>query len=101
MDPIQGVDQTHGTFWKRVHAYFHGNNNFTSESTRSESSLMNRWSGIQHDLNLFCSYLSMFERSQHSGWSVGDKVIFETHNLSCMIMSQCFNIMFTLVQMCR
>jgi hypothetical protein len=87
MDPIQGVDQTQGTFWKRIHAYFHANKNFTFESTRSESSLMNRWSRIQHDVNLFRGYLSKIERSQHSGWSVGDKVISQTHNLSCMIMS--------------
>jgi hypothetical protein len=63
MDLIQGVDQTQGTFWKRIHAYFHANKNFTFESTRSESSLMNRWFGIQHDVNLFCGYLSKIERS--------------------------------------
>jgi hypothetical protein len=96
MDPIQGVDQTQDTFWKRIHA----NKNFMFESTRFESSLMNCWSSIQHDGNLFCGYLSKIERRQHRGWSVGDKVISQTHNLSCMIMSQCFTVMFTLVQMC-
>ena len=52
MDPIQGVDQTHGTLWTRIFDYYHANKTF--ESLRSESSLMNCWSGIQHDVNLFC-----------------------------------------------
>jgi len=85
MDPIQGVDQTHGTLWTRIHDYFHANKTF--ESLRSESSLMNRWSGIQHDVNLFCGCLSRIETKNHSGWTVDDKVITETHYLSSMIMS--------------
>ena len=32
-DPIQGVDQTHGTLWTRIHDYFHANKTF--ESLRS------------------------------------------------------------------
>jgi hypothetical protein len=56
MDPIQGVEQTQESFWKRIHAYFHQHRKF--ESNRTEGSLMNRWSGIQHDVNLFCGYLS-------------------------------------------
>lgn len=73
MDPIQGVDQTHGTLWTRIHDYFHANKTF--ESNRSEGSLMNRWSGIQHDVNLFCGCISRIEARNHSGWSVDDKVI--------------------------
>ena len=73
MDPIQGVDQTQGSFWKRIHAYFHQQKMF--ESNRSEGSLMNRWSGIQHHVNLFCGYMSKIELRNHSGWTVDDKVV--------------------------
>jgi len=30
MDPIQGVDQTHGTLWTRIYDYFHANKTFES-----------------------------------------------------------------------
>ncbi|NP_001131859.2 uncharacterized protein [Zea mays] len=72
MDPIQGVDQTHGTLWRRIHEYFNANKKF--DSNRSEVSLMNRWSGIQHDVNLFCGCLSRVEARNHSGWSIDDKI---------------------------
>ncbi|CAN6208697.1 unnamed protein product [Urochloa humidicola] len=72
MDPIQGADQTHGTLWARIHDYFHANKTFVS--SRSEGSLMNRWSGIQHDVNLFCGCLSRTEARNRSGWTVDDKI---------------------------
>jgi hypothetical protein len=95
MDPIQGADQTHGTLWTRIHDYFHANRTF--ESSRSEGSLSNRWSGIQHDVNLFCGCLSRIEARSHSGWTVDDKVITQTHYLSAMIICQYFILMFSLV----
>jgi hypothetical protein len=36
---------------------------------------MNRWSSIQHDVNVFSRCLSRIEAGNHSGWSVDDKVI--------------------------
>ncbi|CAN6295850.1 unnamed protein product [Urochloa humidicola] len=72
MDPIQGADQTHGTLWARIHDYFHANKTFVS--SHSEGSLMNRWSGIQHDVNLFCGCLSRTEARNCSGWTVDDKI---------------------------
>ncbi|CAL4887157.1 unnamed protein product [Urochloa decumbens] len=72
MDPIQRVDQTHGTLWTRIHDYFHANKTF--ESNRSQGSLMNRWCGIQQDVNLFCGCLSRIETENHNGWSVDDKI---------------------------
>jgi hypothetical protein len=72
MDPIQGVDQRHGTLWTRIHDYFNANKMF--DSNRCEGSLMNRWSSIQHDVNLFCGCLSRIEARNHSGWSIDDKV---------------------------
>jgi hypothetical protein len=79
MDPIHGVEQTHGTLWTRIHAYFNANKTF--ESNRSKGSLMNCWSSIQHDVNLFCGRLSRIEARNHSGWSVDDKVNFDFSTL--------------------
>jgi hypothetical protein len=36
------------------------------ESNRTEGSLMNRWSGIQHDVNVFCRCVSRIEARNHS-----------------------------------
>ncbi|RLN11552.1 glutathione S-transferase T3-like [Panicum miliaceum] len=72
MDPIQGVDQSQGTYWRRMHEYFHANKTF--ESTRTEISLMNRWSGIQHDVNVFCECLSRIEARNQNGSRVDDKI---------------------------
>jgi hypothetical protein len=58
-DPIHGVDQSRNTYLRRIHPYFHANNFFDSD--RSQVSLMNRWSGIQHDVNFFCECLSRIE----------------------------------------
>ncbi|CAL5006809.1 unnamed protein product [Urochloa decumbens] len=72
MDPIQGVDQPQTTFWARIHDYFHSNKSFRSE--RTQSSLMSRWSGIQHDVNTFCSCLTRIQDRNQSGHSVDDKI---------------------------
>jgi hypothetical protein len=73
MDPTLEVDQTQSTYWRRIHEYFHGNKKF--ESNRSEGSLINCWSGIQHDVNILCGCVPGIEARNHSGWSVDDKVI--------------------------
>ncbi|RLN19049.1 uncharacterized protein C2845_PM02G16500 [Panicum miliaceum] len=73
MDPIQGIDQPLGTYWRRTHEYFNANKKF--ESDRTQGSLMNSWSGIQHDVNLFCGCLSRIEARNYSGWSVDGKWI--------------------------
>jgi hypothetical protein len=39
IDPIHGTDQLLGTYWARIHKYFHANKKF--ESDRSQRSLMN------------------------------------------------------------
>ncbi|RLM98055.1 NAM-like protein [Panicum miliaceum] len=72
MDPIQGVDQSQGTYWARIHEYFHANKEF--ESTRTTVSLLNRWSTIQHDVNIFCGCVSRIEASNQSGSGVDDKI---------------------------
>jgi hypothetical protein len=72
IDPIHGTDQALGTYWARIHKYFHANKNF--ESDRSQESLMNHWSGIQHDINVFCGSISKIEARNQSGCSIDDKV---------------------------
>jgi hypothetical protein len=71
-DPIKGVDQAHNTYWSRIHHCFHANKNF--DSNRSQGSLMNRWSGIRHVVNVFCGCVSTIEARNQSGSSVDDKV---------------------------
>lgn len=93
MDPIQGVDQSQGTYWARIHEYFHANKEF--ESTRSESSLLNRWSAIQHDVNIFCGCMSRIEARNQSGSRVDDKV--NTLFLWYDYLSQFLVLMFILV----
>jgi hypothetical protein len=52
--------------------YFHANKNFESE--RSQGSLMNRWSEIQHGVIMFCGCISKIEARNQSGCSIDDKV---------------------------
>ncbi|OQU81152.1 hypothetical protein SORBI_3006G018701 [Sorghum bicolor] len=72
LDRVKGVDQPHTTYWERIHAYFHVHKDFSSD--RTQGSLMNRWSGIQHDVNLFAGCLSKTECENQSGVSIDDKV---------------------------
>ena len=72
LDLVKGVDQPHTTYWKRIHAYFHAHKDFSSD--RTQGSLMNRWSGIQHDVNLFADCLSKIECGNQSGVPIDDKV---------------------------
>jgi hypothetical protein len=63
-DPVQGTDQKYQAFWARIHAYFHEHKEFLS--TRSSTSLMNRWSTIQQLTNKFCGYLTQIENMNQS-----------------------------------
>ncbi|CAN6181860.1 unnamed protein product [Urochloa humidicola] len=72
MDPIQGVDQPQSSFWARIYDYYHSNKSFPSDCT--QGSLMSRWSGIQHDVNTFCSCVTRIQDRNQSGCSVDDKI---------------------------
>jgi hypothetical protein len=72
IDPIHGTDQALSTYWAIIHKYFHVNKKF--ESDRFQKSLMNCWSGIQHDVNVFCGCASKIESRNQSGCSIDDKV---------------------------
>ncbi|PVH34910.1 hypothetical protein PAHAL_7G064400 [Panicum hallii] len=74
MDAIQGIDQPLGIYWRRIHEYFNANKTFESDCT--QDSLMNRWSIIQHAVNLFCGCLPRIETRNHSGWSVENIIFF-------------------------
>ena len=72
LDVVQGNEQKHKTYWRRIWEYFHKNKNFISE--RSPNSLMNRWSTIQLGTNKFCGYLAKVESMHQSGLNEQDKV---------------------------
>ncbi|CAD6337598.1 unnamed protein product [Miscanthus lutarioriparius] len=71
LDPVHGVDQSRSTYWKRIYDYFHINKTFDSD--RTQSSLMSRWSGILHDVNLYAGCVSKIEARNQSGLSIADK----------------------------
>ncbi|KAL6851494.1 hypothetical protein ACP4OV_020427 [Aristida adscensionis] len=72
MDPILGTEQSQTSYWARIYEYFHANKSF--ESDRSQSSLMNRWSAIQHDVNIFCGCVTRIEDRNQSGATISDKL---------------------------
>ena len=72
LDPVHGGDQPHSTYWKRIYDYFYSNKTFTSD--RTQNSLMSRWSGILHDVNIFANCVSKVEGRNQSGLSIDDKV---------------------------
>jgi len=51
LDPITGANQTHKSYWTRIHDYFDENLPFPSD--RTQNSLMHRWSTIQDSVNKF------------------------------------------------
>ena len=71
-DPIQGTNQTKGSFWTRVYDYYHSNKEFTSD--RSQSSLLHRWKGILVNVNKFCGCVTRIEGRHQSGVTIQDKV---------------------------
>ena len=72
-DPIQGTNQTKGSFWTRVYDYYHSNKEFTSD--RSQSSLLHRWKGILENVNKFCGCVTRIEGRNQSGVTYQDKVV--------------------------
>ncbi|KAL7262731.1 hypothetical protein ACSBR1_000986 [Camellia fascicularis] len=57
LDPIQGNEQKSKAYWLRVLEYFHQFKTFSS--SRSQTSLMNRWLAIQLATNKFCGIISI------------------------------------------
>jgi hypothetical protein len=73
LDPITGANQTHKSYWTRIHDYFHENLPFPSD--RTQNSLMHRWSTIQDSVNKFTRCLSRIAGRRQSGATVQDKVL--------------------------
>ena len=72
-DPVQGTNQTKGSFWTRVYDYYHSNKEFTSD--RSQSSLLHQWKGILENVNKFCRCVTRIEGRIQSGVTYQDKVV--------------------------
>jgi hypothetical protein len=72
MDTIQGNEQKHKTYWKRICDYFHEHKTFLSIC--NEASLMYQWSMIQLAVNKFCGFSAQVEKRQPSGLIEIDKV---------------------------
>ena len=72
-DTVHGANQSKGTFWSRIHAYFESNK--TANFLRSESSIMHRWMTILSQVNKFCSCYEAIERRHQSGATIQNKVV--------------------------
>ncbi|KAM3710627.1 hypothetical protein ACJW30_01G045700 [Castanea mollissima] len=72
LDAVQGNEQKHKTYWRRIWDYFQNKKTFISE--RSPTSLMNRWSTIQLGTDKFCGYLDQVESMHQSGLNEHDMV---------------------------
>ena len=71
-DPIVGTDQRGGSYWKRIHDYFHAN--MIEESDRNQNSLQHRWAVINEQVSKFCAALTQIENRNQSGTTQVDKV---------------------------
>ncbi|XP_074325073.1 glutathione S-transferase T2-like [Apium graveolens] len=72
MDPIQGSNQTHQTYWERITAFYDQNKTFSSD--RTANSLSHRWSIINCSLSKFIGYYNKVQELNQSGLSEQDKV---------------------------
>jgi hypothetical protein len=81
MDAVQGNQQKHKIYWKRICDYF--NEHKTHGVNRNQTSLMNRWSTIQLAVNKFCGFLAQIEKRSQSGLTEQDKVRFN-YGLECV-----------------
>ncbi|CAN6167689.1 unnamed protein product [Urochloa humidicola] len=71
-DPITGVNQTLGGYYKWLHDYY---NTFKPEgSNRSQLAIQSRLGTIQRCVSRFCSFKSAVDRRNESGKSEQDKI---------------------------
>ncbi|KAL6639487.1 hypothetical protein ACP70R_023217 [Stipagrostis hirtigluma subsp. patula] len=71
-DPITGVNQTQGGYYKRLHDYY--NNHKPEGSNRSQLAIQHRWSTIQRSVNKFCGFKSAVDRRNESGKNEQDRI---------------------------
>ncbi|KAL6907953.1 hypothetical protein ACP4OV_002123 [Aristida adscensionis] len=71
-DPITGVNQSQGGYYKRLHDYY---NTFKPEgSNRSQLAVQHRWGTIQRAVNKFCGFKSTVDRRLESGKNEQDRI---------------------------
>jgi hypothetical protein len=83
-DPIAGTNQTLGTYWNRVHKFFHEHK--TTPADRSIFSLQHRWGLIQKETVKFSAIYGKVCRRRRSGQSEDDKVC-TLVNYSCSLLN--------------
>ncbi|CAN6287233.1 unnamed protein product [Urochloa humidicola] len=71
-DPITGVNQTSGGYYKRMHAYF--NEHKPEGSNRSQIAVQHKWALIQRAMNKFCSHKAAVDRMNESGKNEQDRI---------------------------
>ncbi|KAF0895106.1 hypothetical protein E2562_006813 [Oryza meyeriana var. granulata] len=71
-DPITGVNQTSGGYYKRMHDYF--NEHKPEGSNRSQIAIQHRWALIQKAMNKFCGHKASVDRLNESGKNEQDRI---------------------------
>ncbi|KAG0534049.1 hypothetical protein BDA96_04G245300 [Sorghum bicolor] len=71
-DPITGVNQTSGGYYKRMHDYF--NEHKPEGSNRSQIAIQHRWALIQKAMNKFCGHKAAIDRLNESGKNEQDRI---------------------------
>ncbi|KAL3632023.1 hypothetical protein CASFOL_025007 [Castilleja foliolosa] len=72
LDAGTSGNQTHKTYWGRMHDYFHEHKTFQSD--RNSNSLMKRWSIINLAVCKFCGFFAQVEGLNQSGKTDQDKI---------------------------
>ncbi|XP_066333304.1 glutathione S-transferase T2-like [Miscanthus floridulus] len=70
-DPVQGANQSHSSFWRRIYDYYETHRK--SFASRTESSLMHRWMYILENVNKYCSCYDAIDHRNQSGKTIQDK----------------------------
>jgi hypothetical protein len=72
VDPVNGNDQSKKKYWWRIWEKYHEHKTFNT--SRNETSLLNRWGVIHKNVNKFCGCLTQVESAHQSGITQQDKV---------------------------
>ncbi|CAD6219011.1 unnamed protein product [Miscanthus lutarioriparius] len=71
-DPVTGVNQTSGGYYKRFHDFF--NEHKPEGSNRSQIAIQHRWGVIQKAMNKFCGLKDKVDRQNESGKNEQDRI---------------------------
>ncbi|OEL31761.1 hypothetical protein BAE44_0007218 [Dichanthelium oligosanthes] len=73
MDAVAGIDQPRGTYWERIHDYYHVHKEF--ESDRNPNSLAHCWGIILAEVNRFCGWYAQVANRPPSDATEQDVVL--------------------------